>query len=65
MSSGLRSSVQKPRNGDVMASMIGASVLTSFDTLPSRISTCMPFRSFSRASSTPVVSWQFLMPHDR
>lgn len=30
----------------------------SFDTVPSRISTCMPFAIFSRPSAKLVVSWQ-------
>ena len=57
ISSGLRSSVQKARNDDVFWSISGISACRSLQTEPSRISTVMPFRSFSRASARFVASW--------
>jgi hypothetical protein len=43
----------------------GRSACTSLETLPSRIRTCMPLRSFSIASSGVVVSWQLRTPQAR
>ena len=62
MSSGFRSSVQKARNGEVSTVSSGARAAKSFDTDPSRISTVMPLRIFSSASSAPVASWSVRMP---
>ena len=62
MSSGLRSSVQKARNGAVRSVRIGASACRSLETEPSRISTVMPLESFSSASSGVVASCSVRMP---
>jgi hypothetical protein len=43
--------------GELRSVMIGISAARSFETEPSRTSTCMPLRSFSSASSAEVVSW--------
>ena len=46
MSSGLRSSVQNPRNGEWRSVIIGARACRSFETEPSRTRICMPLRQF-------------------
>ena len=58
MSSGLRSSVQKPMLVEVANVRSGASASRSLATLPSRIQQEMPLRSFSPASLCEELSWQ-------
>lgn len=62
MSSGFRSSVQKPTLVDVASVSSGASASRSFATEPSRIQTAMPFLSLSFASSSSELSWHVVMP---